>query len=201
MEYELLLNNFITKMKDVKESNYKKYNYVEPHFEKVLTIGEFKSSVDFKNYKMDLKKQAKYEKTKPGNARIVEYEEDEDCVKVNILKDDIFESSANPTPSILKPTITLSEMSVKDLMKEIRLFLKKKNILLANEDMEEIQKALEDPLFEREKYIKYSKSTKMLSKLEFLKKMSEDCYEIVFDQKNKEEDEKEKKYVRKSFFK
>jgi hypothetical protein len=174
----------VSKMKDIKEENYKKYNYIEPIFQKKVTKidyneTEFKNSVDFKSFHTDLKKQAKYEKTKPGNAKVMEYEEDKDCVKVNILTDDIFESSANPTPSISKVKISLSEMSVKDLMKEIHFFLKKKNIILASEDIQSIQKALEDPLFEREKYIKYSKTTKMLSKLEFIKKNESGLYEVA----------------------
>jgi hypothetical protein len=65
--------------------------------------------------------------------------------------------------------------------------------------MVQIEKTLETPIFERDKYIKFSKSTKMISKLEFIKKRSEDCYEISFEEEK--EKEKEKKYVRKSFFK
>lgn len=63
-----------------------------------------------------------------------------------------------------------------------------------------IKSNLEDPVFEREKYIKFSKSTKMLSKLEFIKKNEDGLYEVDFDLEKKEEKES-KKYVHKSFFK
>jgi hypothetical protein len=206
MEYQLLLDSMVNKIKSIKEENYKKYNYKEPKYRKVVkkvdySTEEFKNSVDFKSFHIDLKKQARYEKTKPGNARMVEYEEDQDCKKVNILTDDIFEKNVNLTETKVK--MNISEMSVKDIMKDIHLFLKRKNIQLSEEDICEIEKAIEDPVFEREKYIKYSKSTKTLSKLEFIKKIYDDSYEVSFNnnEKEKEKEKKEEKYVRKSFFK
>ncbi len=204
MEYQLVIDTIVNKMKNVKEENYKKHGYKEAKYRKVVKkvdyeTEEFKNSVDFKSYHVDLKKQAKYEKTKPGNARKIEYEEDKDCKKVNILTDDIFETNVNP--SEIKVKHDISEMSVKNIMKDIHLFLKRKNIQLTQEDICEIEKAIEDPIFEREKYIKYSKSTQMLTKLEFIKKIYDNCYEVSFEENEKEKEKKEDKYVRKSFFK
>ena len=203
MEYELFINNLVNKTKKIKEENYNKYGYIEPIFKKEVKVVDyskekFRNSVEFKSFNIDLKKQAKYEKTKPGKARIVDYEEDNDCVKVNLLKDDIFET--NIKPEDMKVKIDIKEMSIKDLMKEIHKFIQKKNIYLSDDDMESIKKNIEDPVFEREKYIKYSKTTKMLSKLEFIKKNEDGLYEVDFDLEKKEEKET-KKYVHKNFFK
>ena len=198
MDYELLLNTYVNKTRSIKTENYKKYGYNEPIYKKMevkvnYEETEFKSSMDFKSFHMDLKKQAKYEKTKPGNARVIDYEEDEECRKVNILKDDIFETDSKADNTMKD----INEMSMKELMKDIHNYLKKKQILLAQVDIEKIEKSMEDPLFERKKYIKYSKSTRMLSKLEFIKKTSDDRYEVDFHEKKVED----KKYIRKSFFK
>lgn len=203
MEYELFLNNIFEKTKKIKEENYNKYGYIEPMFKKEIKVFDyskenFKNSVDFKSFNTDLNKQAKYEKTKPGKARIADYEQDNDCIKVNLLTDDIFETNVNQEDMKIK--INVKEMSIKDLMKEIHRFIQKKNIYLSDEDMESINKNIEDPVFEREKYIKYSKSTKMLSKLEFIKKNETGLYEVDFDLEKKEEKEI-KKYVHKHFFK
>jgi hypothetical protein len=203
MEYELFLNNIFEKTKKIKEENYNKYGYIEPMFKKEIKVFDyskenFKNSVDFKSFNTDLNKQAKYEKTKPGKARIADYEQDNDCIKVNLLTDDIFETNVNQEDMKIK--INVKEMSIKDLMKEIHRFIQKKNIYLSDEDIESINKNIEDPVFEREKYIKYSKSTKMLSKLEFIKKNETGLYEVDFDLEKKEEKEI-KKYVHKHFFK
>jgi hypothetical protein len=204
MEYESYINNLINKSKKIKEENYAKYGYIEPIFKKEVKIIDynkenFRASVDFRAFNMDLKKQAKYEKTRPGKAKLMDYEEDNDCRKVNLLTDDIFET--NIKPEDMKIKINIKEMSVKDLMKEINKFIQKKNIYLSDEDMQTIKNNIEDPIFEREKYIKYSKTTKMLSKLEFIKKSESGLYEVDFDLENKEEKEEKKKYVHKNFFK
>lgn len=203
MEYELFINNIVEKTKKQKEQNYAIYGYIEPIFKKEVKIVDyskenFKNSVDFKSFNVDLRKQGKYDKTKPGKARMVDYEEDMDCKKINLLTDDIFET--NVQPEDMKIKIDVKEMSIKDLMKEIHKFIQKKNIYLNDEDMELIKNNIEDPVFEREKYIKFSKSTKMLSKLEFIKKNETGLYEVDFDLEKKEEKEA-KKYVHKSFFK
>jgi hypothetical protein len=203
MEYELFINNMVEKTKKIKEENYSNYGYIEPIFKKEVKVVDyskenFRNSVDFKSFNVDLKKQGKYEKTKPGKAKMMDYEEDEDCKKVNLLTDDIFET--NVKPEDMKVKIDVKEMSIKDLMKEIHKFIQKKNIYLCDEDMTLIKNNIEDPVFEREKYIKFSKSTKMLSKLEFIKKNEDGLYEVDFDLEKKEEKES-KKYVHKSFFK
>ncbi len=203
MEYELFINNLINKTKKLKEENYVLYGYIEPTFKREVKIVDyskenFRASVDFKSFNIDLKKQAKYEKTRPGKAKIMDYEEDNDCKKVNLLTDDIFET--NVKTEDIKIKIDVKEMSIKDLMKEINKFIQKKNIYLCDEDMEAIKNNIEDPVFEREKYIKFSKSTKMLSKLEFLKKNEDGLYEVDFNLEKKEEKET-KKYVHKHFFK
>ena len=202
-ETNIYIQTFVKKVKEHKNANYTKHMYVEPIYQKVedqidYSIHEFKPTKDFKSFHSDLKKQAKYEKTKPGNARVIEYEKDEDAPKVDLLKDAIFET--NPDPETIKEGINVNEMSIKELMKGIHFFLKKKNILLSQDEMAHIEKTLETPLFERDKYIKFSKSTRMISKLEFIHKKSEDCYEVSFEEVEKAK-EKEKKYVRKSFFK
>ncbi len=203
MEYELFINNLTNKTKKLKEENYALYGYIEPIFKKEVKLVDyskenFRNSVDFKSFNVDLKKQAKYEKTKPGKAKIIDYEEDSDCVKVNLLTDDIFET--NIKSEDIKNKIDVKEMSIKDLMKEINKFIQKKNIYLCDEDIETIKNNVEDPVFEREKYIKFSKTTKMLSKLEFLKKNETGLYEVDFNLEKKEEKET-KKYVHKNFFK
>lgn len=203
MEYELFINTMVEKSKKIKEENYSKYGYIEPIFKKEIKVVDyskenFRNSVDFKSFNMDLKKQGKYEKTKPGKAKMMDYEEDNDCKKINLLTDDIFET--NIKPEDMKIKIDVKEMSIKDLMKDIHKFIQKKNIYLSDEEMELIKSNIEDPVFEREKYIKFSKSTKMLSKLEFIKKNETGLYEVDFDLEKKEEKES-KKYVHKHFFK
>ncbi len=202
-ETTVYLQTLVKKVKSHQQANYTKHGYKEPVYQKTeehidYSETEFKPTKDFKSFHTDLKKQAKYEKTKPGNMRMIDYEKDEDAPKVDILNDAIFET--NPAPDVSKESINVNEMSMKELMKGIHFFLKKKNILLSQEELAHIEKTLETPLFERDKYIKFSKSTRMISKLEFIHKKSEDCYEISFDESEKAK-EKEKKYVRKSFFK
>ncbi len=201
MEYELFINNLVNKTKKIKEEIYYENGYIEPIFKKEVKVieGPFKNSVEFKTFNMELKKQAKYEKTKPGKAKIMDYEEDEDCRKVNLLTDDIFET--NVKPEDMKIKINVKEMSTKDLMKEVNKFIQKKNMYLCDEDMELIKNNIEDPIFEREKYIKFSKTTKMLSKLEFIKKNETGLYEVDFNLEDKEGKEEKKKYVHKHFFK
>ncbi len=203
MEYESYINNLVNKTEKIKNDNYETYGYIEPIFKREVKAIDyskenFRNSVEFKTFNMELKKQAKYEKTKPGKAKIIDYEEDNDCRKVNILTDNIFKT--NLTPEEIKIKIDIKEMSVKDLMKEVNKFIQKKNIYLSNEDMENIKKNIEDPIFEREKYIKFSKTTKILSKLEFIHKNQDGLYEVDFNLENKGEKEV-KKYVHKNFFK
>lgn len=132
MEYELFISNMVEKTKKIKEENYSKYGYIEPIFKKEVKIIDyskenFRNSVDFKSFNVDLKKQGKYEKTKPGKAKMMDYEEDEDCKKVNLLTDDIFET--NIKPEDMKIKIDVKEMSMKDLMKEVHKFIQKKKYL------------------------------------------------------------------------
>ena len=145
------INKIIEFMENIKKENYNKYGYKEPHFEKVKQIidyntMEFKNSVDYKNYSIEMKKRAKYEKTKAGNAKKMEYEVDDDCVKVDILEDNIFAS--NVDEEMVKKEVNVEEMSEKELLKDIFHYIKKKNIILDEESMEEIRKAIQDPMFE-----------------------------------------------------
>jgi hypothetical protein len=194
------INEVICKMEVIKNNNYKKYGYEEPHYEKVKQVidyskTEYKDSIDFKNYMVEMKKRAKYEKTKPGNAKKMEYEVDEECKKVNILEDNIF--LTNVDEGEVSKEINVEEMSEKELLKDIFHYIKKKNIILDDESMEEIRVAIQDPLFERKKYIKYSRTTRMLNRLVFLRKMEDDTYEVNFE----ETEEKNKKYSNQLFFK
>ncbi len=202
---QLFIENIINKSKNLKMENYKKYDYNEPLFKKIVkkvdySKENFKNSVEFKSFNIDLKKHAKYEKTKPGKARIVDYEEDVDYKRVNILTEDIFAKNVNES-ELKNNKINISEMNIKDLLKDINKFIQKKNMYICDEDMASIIKNVEDPLFEREKYIKYSKTTKMLSKLEFIKKSEDGVYEVEFDLEKSNEKEEKKKYVHKNFFK
>jgi hypothetical protein len=213
------IDMMVERLKEMKEANYRRYGYEEPMYERPAKIVDyaqtpFRHSVDFKTYQSDMKKRAKYEKTKPGNARVIDYGEDEECKKVDILTDNIFARGDEVAEK--REEIKVDELTSKKLWNDIDNFLKKKRMILSDGEMELIRKKTEDPLFERSKYIKYSKTTQMISQLHFIHKMVDDTYQVIFEEEEEKTEEdrekaaadkranmvdKKKKYVSKSFFK
>ncbi len=211
----------VGKLREMKEENYRRYGYEEPIYSRPVKVVDyaqtpFKHSVDFKTYASEMKKRAKYERTKPGNARAVEYGEDEECRKVDILNDDVF-ANGDEAMAMKDEPVKVDELTPKKLFGDIDAFLKKKRIILSDAEMELIKKKTEDPLFERAKYIKYSRVTRMITQLNFIEKMVDDTYQVIFPEEEISESpekaasaaadkranmvDKKKKYVSKSFFK
>lgn len=213
----------IGKLREMKEANYRRYGYEEPVYGRPVKVVDyaqtpFKHSVDFKTYSSEMKKRAKYERTKPGNARAVEYGEDDECRRVDILNDDVF-ANGDEAMAMKEEPVKIEELTPKKLLSDIDTFLKKKRIILSDAEMELIKKKTEDPLFERTKYVKYSKVTRMITQLNFIEKMVDDTYQVIFPDNEEQKIEtpeqaasaaadkranmvdKKKKYVSKSFFK
>ncbi len=217
----------VERLRGIKKENYRRYGYEEPTYgrpAKVIDYAEtpFRHSVDFKTYQSEMKKRAKYEKTKPANARAIDYGEDEECRKVDILNDDVFVRGDQIADKKEKEAIKIEELTSKKLWADIDSFLKRKRVILSDAEMELIRKKTEDPLFERAKYIKYSKTTQMISQLNFIHKMIDDTYQVIFEETGEADGaedpsgekaaaaaadkranlvDKKKKYVSKSFFK
>lgn len=212
----------VAKMAELKDANYRRMGYEEPMYGRPVKVIDYaqtplRHSVDFKTYQSEMKKRAKYEKTKPGNARVIDYGEDEECRKIDILHDDVFLRGDEVTDK-KEEEVKIDELTPKKLFSDIDTFLKKKRIILSDAEIEMIRKRVEDPLFERAKFVKYSKTTRMITQLHFIQKMVDDTYQVIFpEESGEEEDEgegeaaaadkrasmvdKKKKYVSKKFFK
>jgi hypothetical protein len=217
--YTKEISMMVGKLREIKDENYRRYGYEEPTYGRPAKIVDyaqtpFKHSVDFKTYASEMKKRARFEKTKPGNARVVDYGEDEECRKVDILNDaDLFANGSEAMTAKEEP-VKMEELTPKKFFSDIDAFLKKKRIILSDGEMELIKKKIEDPLFERAKYVKYSRVTRMITQLNFIEKMVDDTYQVIFPEEESPEKvaaaaadkranmvDKKKKYVSKSFFK
>ena len=177
------ITTLVAKMSELKDANYKRMGYEEPMYSRPVKVVDYaqtplRHSMDFKTYQSEMKKRAKYEKTKPGNARVMDYGEDEECRKVDILQDEIFLRGDQVTDK--KEEVKIDELTTKKFFSDIDTFLKKKRIILSEVEIEMIRKRVEDPLFERAKFVKYSKTTQMISQLNFIQKMVDDTYQVIF---------------------
>lgn len=149
-------------------------------------------SVEFKNYRSGLRKKALAEKYKPGNAKTVEYEESEEQAMINLMEDPIFVTDASA--STKQEDIDVTALSGEHLWRDVRHYIQRKNIILDDRSLEEIEACLMDPVFDRKAYLKYSKTTRMLSKVGFIHKLRDESYAFSLE-------EPEKKHVSIKFFK
>lgn len=195
MDTTAWIERIVQECRERKDQAYRASGIVDPTYTPPAPVtidGLQHHSIEYKNYQMGLKKKARAEKYKPGNAKAMEYEESEEQHQINIFEDDIFLTDASAIAK--QEEIDVTAIPGEKIWKEVQHFIQRKNIILDDRSLEEIEACLMDPEFDRKTYIKYSKTTRMLSKVGFIHKLRDESYVFSLE-------EPEKKHVSIKFFK
>lgn len=196
MDTSAMITRIVEECHARKREAYQAHGIVDPVFTKpvppITAIQQH--SVEFKNFQSDLKKKARAEKYRPANARSMEYEESEEQTQINIFQDDIFVIDGLSSSSSKVEEIDVNVIPVERLWKEVKHFIQRKSIILDDRSLDKIEACVMDPEFDRKSYLKYSKTTHMLSKVGFIHKMRDDSYTFSLE-------EPEKRHVPIKFFK
>jgi hypothetical protein len=174
MIHENFVTDFIQKVNTVRNEEFEKSNFVftEKIIEKKI-LNE--NPQEFKAYKSTLKKKALMEKNKPGNINKKEYETvNED---IDILEDDIFKNSSQNNNEE-DPKFDIMSLETDKKIELIMEFIKRKNIILEEECVKQIQELISDKDFPLKKYINVSKIYQQITKVGFIKKLENGSYVI-----------------------
>jgi hypothetical protein len=194
MDATVIIARIVEECRERKNIAYATYGIIDPAYvrpELVLALLQH-DSVEFKNYRSGLRKKALAEKYKPGNAKTVEYEESEEQAMINLLEDNIF--ITDPGAIAKQEEIDVTQLEGERLWKDVQHYIQRKSIILDDRSLEEMEACLMDPIFDRKSYLKYSKTTRMLSKVGFIHKLRDESYAFSLE-------EPEKKHVSIKFFK
>lgn len=167
------IDNFITTINSIREDEFSKNNYVftEPILEK-KAINE--NTMEFKNFKSNIKKKANIDKLKPGNISKKEYDTVND--DIDILEDDIFNNQyINPEEEVKLDFMALSREKKIDLIFD---YISRKNIYFNEEQKKEIEGIIDNPDILLKKYINISKIYHQITKIGFIKKIENGSYII-----------------------
>lgn len=167
------LDNFISKIDNIREDEFRKNNYsfTEPVLEKKV-LNE--NTMEFKQFKTTIKKKASIEKLKPGNITKKEYDTVND--DIDILEDDIFNNQ-----EINKEDEVKLDFMALDREKKVELifdYITRKNIYLTEEQRSEIVSIVDNPEILIKKYINISKIYHQITKIGFIKKLENGSYVI-----------------------
>jgi len=176
---ENFVTDFIQKVNTVRNEEFEKSNFV--FTEKVIekkTLNE--NPQEFKVYKSTMKKKALMEKNKPGNINKKEYETvNED---IDILEDDIFKNSSQNNNEE-EPKFDIMALESDKKIELIMEFIKRKNIILEEQCIKQIEELLSDKEFPLKKYINVSKIYQQITKVGFIKKLENGSYIIDASEK------------------
>lgn len=179
MIHENFVTDFIKKVNTVRNEEFEKSNFV--FTEKVIekkTLNE--NPQEFKVYKSSMKKKALMEKNKPGNINKKEYETvNED---IDILEDDIFKNSSQNNNEE-EPKFDIMALESDKKIELIMDFIKRKNIILEEDCVKQIEELLCDKDFPLKKYINISKIYQQITKVGFIKKLENGSYVIDVSEK------------------
>jgi len=179
MIHENFVTDFIQKVNTVRNEEFEKSNFV--FTEKVIekkTLNE--NPQEFKVYKSTMKKKALMEKNKPGNINKKEYETvNED---IDILEDDIFKNSSQNNNEE-EPKFDIMALESDKKIELIMEFIKRKNIILEEQCVKQIEELLSDKEFPLKKYINVSKIYQQITKVGFIKKLENGSYIIDVNEK------------------
>jgi len=177
MDSTLFINNFISKINEIKDEEFKinnfSYKEIEPS-KKVVND----NLMEFRNFKSKLIKRSIKDKSKPSFANKKEIE----TGNINILEDDIFQSNEEIQES---SKINISNLSIDEKKKLINDYLSMKNIVLDQSQMNTISEMLNDTEFNFKKYMTVSNTSHQITKISFLKKMEDGNFLIDFKEKQK----------------
>jgi hypothetical protein len=179
MEYNNFIENFIKKINDIRNEEFKLHNF--SYEERILEKKQLNENpMEFKNYKNIIKKKALLDKIKPGNINKKEYGPNNDN-DIDILEDDIFNNNSDET----KGEDNKIDIELLDRDKKLELihdFLQRKNILLNEEELKKIENIIDDPNIPLKKYLNISKIYQQIIKISFIKKLENGTYLIDINQ-------------------
>jgi hypothetical protein len=173
MDNNIFLNDFIEKIKNIRDEEFKLFNiiYTDKIIEKKI-LNE--NTTEFNNFKVVLKKKALLDKFKPSNVGKKEYESKND---IDILQDDIFNNNnVEDDEDEIKLDINLLDKEKK--LELIYDFLQRKNIILDEIENQKIESIINNPDIILKKYINISKMYRHITKIGFIKKLENGSYII-----------------------
>lgn len=178
MENNIFIENFINKINETRNDEFKKFNF---EFEdKIIEKKQINENLmEFKNYQSTLKKKAKLDKLKPGNIGKKEYGPIND-LNIDILEDDIFNNNSNENNNEIKLDIDLLDKDKK--LELINEFLQRKNIILEECEILKMNDILDNPDINLKKYLNISKMYQQIIKIGFIKKLENGLYIVDLDQ-------------------
>jgi hypothetical protein len=182
------LDNLVSKINQIRETEFNNFNfkYKEAVIEKKM-VNE--NSKEYSNYKNNLKKKSLIEKNKPKNFGKKDVE-DPSNMNIDILEDDIFNSSTdnNKEDEIKLDLNSLDKDKKLDIINE---FLQRKCIALEEKELSKINDIINDESINFKKYFTISKMYQQITKISFIKKLENGSY-IIDISENKSR--KSKKY-------
>jgi hypothetical protein len=177
MDNTLFIENIINKINNIRDEEFKinNFTYNEINIEKK----DMKENImDLKNFKNNLIKRAIKDKNKPSYVGKNEY--DIDYNNINILEDDIFQNDEEKQE---EAKLNIDNLDIEDKGKLIKDFIKRKCIVLEEEQLKKIDELLNDPEFNFKKNITISKMYQHVTKVLFLKKLENGSYIIDLSEK------------------
>jgi hypothetical protein len=182
------LDNLVSKINQIRETEFNNSNfkYEEAIIEKKM-VNE--NSKEYSNYKNNLKKKSLIEKNKPKNFGKKDTE-DPSNMNIDILEDDIFNSSNdnNKEDEIKLDLNSLNRDKKLDIINE---FLQRKCIALEEKELNKINDIINDESINFKKYFTISKMYQQITKISFIKKLENGSYIIDM---NENKSRKSKKY-------
>lgn len=174
MNKEEYINDIFTKINNIKEHEFKKYNFT--YDERIIEKKNLNENlIEFKNYQKNLKKKALLEKNKPSNINKPLYEQ---SYNVDILEDDIFNNEEQKNNKE-NEKLDFENMSRDKKLLFIQDFIQRKNINLEQNDLIKIEELIDNPDIQIKKFLNISKMYQHITKISFIKKLENGSY--VFD--------------------
>lgn len=174
MDPTVFLPEFIANINNIRDNEFNKFN-----FQNNATLVAKKEQVindpmEMKAFKHNLHKKASLDKLKPSNVGKKEYETTNIGENVDILNSDIFENSQTDTE--VKMDIDSFDVDKKKYL--INDFLHRKNIILEESCLKQIDDILNDETISLKKYLSISKLYNQIIKISFIKKLENGSYII-----------------------
>lgn len=174
MDCTIFLNQFIEKIDNIKEDEFKNNNFIP---EEIVVENKITNEnlMEFRNYKNNINK-----KLVKNKQNITEKDNIENENGINILEDDIFQNDEEKQEEF---KLNFDEITIDEKHKLINEFIKRKGIDLDEINRLKIQELLNNVEFPLKKFITISKTYQQITKISFLKKLENGSYIVDINEK------------------
>jgi hypothetical protein len=179
MDSNIFINNFIENLNNIRnfEASINNNILIELEIEKKELGNDL---MEFRNYKSDMIKKTLKNKTKLGDFKNINENQNE-INNINILEDDIFNNNEEENKEEFK--LDFINLTKEDKEKLIFEYIKRKNIYLDEIGYKKIEDILNDNEFPFKKYLTISKVYQQITKIQFFKRQENGNYIVDTSEK------------------